>query len=209
MIRQLRVAVLSGLFLLSSLAMVHSVRAQNAPTVPSPEPVIAQTTNIPYFTLHDGMNSTLTLNNISPDSTPVTVTIYNLEGKAQVLEPITLAPHSFQQIELRDVIVGDEFASGNLNATYTGISMGVTCQVSISNPATRVSFESRDVWGQQDMQDMMPSMSKNLNGILWLPQETTEGFLAVTNIGMNKETVHVSTGSKSKTISLYRARHSL
>jgi hypothetical protein len=201
MTRQLRVAVLSGLFLLSSLAMVRYAQAQSAPS--DSTAVMAQITDIPYFTLRDGMNSTLTLNNISPNSTPVTVTIYNLEGKAQVLKPITLAPHSFQQIELRDVIVGDEFDSGNLNVAYAGISMGVTCQVSVSNSAARVSFESRDVWGQQEMQGMMPSMTKNLSGILWLPQETTEGFLAVTNIGMNKETVHVSTGSKSKTISLY------
>jgi hypothetical protein len=202
MTRQLRVAVLSGLFLLSSLAMLHSVRAQSAPP-DSGVAVMPQVTDIPYFTLNDGMNSTLTLNNVAPTSTTVTVTIYNLEGKAQVLKPITLPPHSFQQIELRDVIVGDEFGSGNLNVAYSSISMGVTCQVSVSNPAARVSFESRDVWGQQDMQDMMPSMTKNLSGILWLPQETAEGFLAVTNIGMNRETVHVSVGSKSKTVILY------
>ena len=61
MTRQLRVAVLSGLFLLSSLAMVHSVKAQNAPPV-TPMPVMDQMTNIPYFTLRDGMSSTLTRN---------------------------------------------------------------------------------------------------------------------------------------------------
>src|SRR5207245_2659817 len=36
-----------------------------------------QTTNIPYFTLRDGMNSTLTLNNTSLSPIPVTVAIYN------------------------------------------------------------------------------------------------------------------------------------
>ena len=51
MTRQLRVAVLSGLFLLSSLAMVRSVKAQNAPPV-TPMPVMDWwMTNIPYFTL--------------------------------------------------------------------------------------------------------------------------------------------------------------
>jgi hypothetical protein len=162
-----------------------------------------QMTDIPYFTLRDGMNSTLTLNNVGPAPTPVTVTIYNMEGKAQVLAPITLAPHSFKQIELRDVVVGDDFDSGNLKVAYNGISMGLTCQVSVSNPEKRVSFESRDVWGQQDMKDMMPSMTTNLSGILSLPQETAEGFLTVTNIGTNKVTVQVSTGSKPKTVALY------
>jgi hypothetical protein len=202
MTRQLRIAVLSGLFLLSSLAMVHSVRAQSVPPK-KPVTLMDQMTDIPYFTLRDGMNSTLTLNNVGPAPTPVTVTIYNMEGKAQVLAPITLAPHSFKQIELRDVVVGDDFDSGNLKVAYNGISMGLTCQVSVSNPEKRVSFESRDVWGQQDMKDMMPSMTTNLSGILSLPQETAEGFLTVTNIGTNKVTVQVSTGSKPKTVALY------
>src|SRR6266403_1461971 len=86
MTRQLRVGVLSGLFLLSSLAMVHSARAQNtaggnAPPPqasvqsqrpdPAPERQSDQVTNIPYFTLRDGMSSTLTLNNNAPSPTPV------------------------------------------------------------------------------------------------------------------------------------------
>src|SRR5882762_4225764 len=56
MTRHLRIAILSGLFLLSSLAIVHSVRAQDAPPKrPTPPPATDQMTNIPYFTLRDGM----------------------------------------------------------------------------------------------------------------------------------------------------------
>lgn len=55
-----------------------------------PQPETDQMTNIPYFTLRDGMDSTLTLQNLAPKPTPVTVTIFNLEGRAEVLDPITL-----------------------------------------------------------------------------------------------------------------------
>src|SRR6266576_1102943 len=153
-------------------------------------------TNIPYFTLRDGMSSTLTLNNVGPSPTPVTVTIYNMEGKAQMLGPITLDLHSFKQIELSDVVVGDEFNEGNIEVMYNGIPMGVTCQVSVSNLDKRVSFESRE-------QDMMDFNSAKLNGILSLAQPGAEGFLAVTNTSKNEVTVQVSIGSKQKIVRLY------
>jgi len=75
-------------------------------------PVMEQMTNIPYFTLRDGMSSTLTLNNLVSSPTPVTVTIYNEQGEGQVLKPITLDPHSFKEIKLGDVVVGDNFSTG-------------------------------------------------------------------------------------------------
>jgi hypothetical protein len=195
MTRQLTVAVLSGLFLLSSLAMVHSLRAQSTPPK-KPMPVSDQMTSIPYFTLRDGMSSTLTLNNIVPSPTQVTVTIYNMEGKAQMLAPITLDPHSFKQIELRDVVVSEEFDSGNVEVAFKSIAMGVTCQISVSNLAKRVSFESRE-------QDMMDFNSSKLNGIVSLPQPDAEGFLAMTNTSKNKVTIQVGMAAKQRTVTLY------
>jgi hypothetical protein len=88
-------------------------------------------TNIPYFTLRDGMNSTLTLNNTAPFSMPVTVSIYNMQGRVQVLPPITVDSHSFKLIEMRDVVASDLFDSGNLQISYQGIPMAVTSQLSV------------------------------------------------------------------------------
>jgi hypothetical protein len=90
-----------------------------------------QMTNIPYFTLRDGMNSTLTLNNTAPFSMPVTVSIYNMQGRVQVLPPITVDSHSFKLIEMRDVVASDLFDSGNLQISYQGIPMAVTSQLSV------------------------------------------------------------------------------
>jgi len=102
MTRQLRITALSGLFLLFFLTAVHSVRAQSTPpkrTLP-PQPVMDQMTNIPYFTLRDGMSSTLTMNNLAPTATKVTVTLFNTDGRAHVLDPIMLDPHSFKEVHL-------------------------------------------------------------------------------------------------------------
>lgn len=203
MTRQLNAILALSSFLLCAPRMVRSAQGQ-APQNPGgassktrkPAPVMDQMTNIPYFTLRDGMSSTLTLNNNASSPTPVTVTIYNMEGKAQMLNPITVDPHSYQQIDLRDLIVSEEFSSGNIEVAFNGIAMGVTCQVSVSNPDKRVSFESRE-------QDMMDFNSSKLNGILSLPQANAEGFLAVTNTSRNKLTVQVVIGSKQETATLY------
>jgi len=210
MTRQLRIAILSGLFLLPSLAMVYSVRAQGTgsgnppasqPSVqsqrpsPAPERTSDQMTDIPYFTLRDGFSSRLTLNNNAPTPTLVSVTIFNTEGRGQALNPITLGPHSVKQIELRDVVVSEMFNEGNISVAYYGKEMDITCQVSVYSLKKRVSFESRE-------QGMMDFQSSNSNGILWLPQIQAEGFLAITNVSKNKVKIQLSLGSKTSQIAL-------
>ncbi len=193
MTRQLRVAVLSGVFLLSSLAMVRSAQAQVTPPVLSSQPTSDQMTNIPYFTLRDGMSSTLTLQNLASTPTKVTLTIFNTEGRAHVLDPITLDPHSFKEVQLADV-APQGFDSGNIEVAFNGITMVVTCQVSIFSLAERVSFESRE-------QDMMDFESTNLAGIVSLPKGA-DGFLAVTNVSKNTLKYQLTAGSMEKTATL-------
>jgi len=85
-------------------------------------PVMDQMTNIPYFTLRDGMSSTLTLQNVTSTPTKVTVTIFNTEGRAHVLDPITLDSHSFKQVRLADV-APQGFESGNVEVMFNGTMM--------------------------------------------------------------------------------------
>jgi hypothetical protein len=205
MTRQLRIArLLLGVSLIFAFATARAA-AQTSGTPPGqrpsppsrpPQPQTDQMTNIPYFSLRDGMNSTLTLNNIGPKPTTVTVTIFNTEGRAHVLDPIILDLHSFKEINLVDVVPGQEFDSGNIEVAYHGIMMGVTCQVSVVSADKRVSFESRE-------QDMMDFESSSMNGIVWLPQEEAKGYLAVTNTAKNRVTVELTVGSKKKLLSLF------
>jgi hypothetical protein len=155
----------------------------------------AQVTNIPYYTLRDGMDSTLTLNNVAPTPTVAKVTIFNTLGRPLVLPPVTLEPHSFKQIDLRSVIADEDFDSGNIEVQFSGLPMILTCQVSVVSLDKRISFESRE-------QDMTDFMSLNLNGILWLPQAKAEGSLAVTNTAMNTVSVQLSVGPGKKAFTL-------
>lgn len=196
---RISVVLLTLWLTLPALSWCQAPPSQNPPApppgAPMPMPSGMQMTNIPYFTLRDGMNSTLTLNNTALEQVPnVTVTIYNSEGRSQVLPAITLEGHSFKQIELRDVVASDLFDSGSLEVSYMGTPMLVTCQLSVSSTDKRVSFESRE-------QSMMDFESSNLNGILSVPDKA-EGFLAMTNVAANPVKVTLSIGSKTKVFAL-------
>jgi len=201
MTRSRRIAALGlSTYLVFVVSIFHLSPVMAAPqtkTVPPRKtaPTSSQMTNIPYYTLRDGLSSTLTLNNLTTSAMPVNVTIYNMKGKAQLLDPITLDPHSFKQIELRDVVASDEFDSGNVEIAFNGINMAVTSQISVYSLKDRVSFESREA-------DMMDFESSKLAGILSLPKGA-DGFLAVTNASMNQVTTQLTIGSKKKEIPLF------
>jgi len=197
MTRQLRiVGLVLSVSLIFAVSMARAAAQNGSPQRPKKAPPTTnQMTNIPYYTLRDGLSSTLMLNNLTTSQMPVTVTLYNLQGKAQMLNPITLDPHSFKQIELRDVVASDEFDSGNVEIAFNGINMAVTSQVSVYSLENRVSFESREA-------DMMDFASSRLAGILSLPKGA-DGFLAVTNASMNKATVQLMAGSLKKTSILF------
>jgi hypothetical protein len=203
MARKTKLTLTICCFLMCIPLVLCSAQANNPPRTQPVQPVMAQTTNIPYFTLRDGMSSILTLNNVGPTATSVAITIYSMEGNAHPLDPITLDPHSYKQIDLSTVVPGDEFSAGNIKVAYTAIMMGVTCQVSVFSLDKRVSFESREPYEMQPTEDMMPMMSNKLGGVLSLPHREVEGFLALTNTSANQATVRVKVGSKQKSVTLF------
>jgi hypothetical protein len=191
-----RIAMLSCVCLISLANSTHLVAAQQRPApAKSPMPSTDQMTNIHYYTLRDGMSSTLTLSNFAPTQEAVTVTIFNTEGRPHVLDPISMDPHSIKEVQLADVVPAEGFDEGNIEVAFRGIDMAVTCQVSVVSVEKRISFESRE-------QGMMDFASVNLNGILWLPQKEAVGYLALTDIAKNNVTVQLEIGSKTKVVTL-------
>ena len=171
------------------------------PQVRPPKPPMPETdqmANIPYYTLRDGMNSVLTLQNVASTPTAATVTIFNMEGRPHALDPLTLDPYSVKTVNLQEDVVCplETFDSGNIEVAFHGMSMAVTGQVTVSSVNQRVSFESRE-------QGMMDFETTKLNGIVWLPQPDAQAYLAITNASANKATVQMTVGSKNKEIPLF------
>ena len=154
-----------------------------------------QMTNIPYFSLRDGMDSTLTLNNLASQPTVVNVTIFNTHGDAHALAPITLPPRAITELDLSKSVRDDSFGSGNVEIAYNGQMMQVTAQVSIFSMDKRVDIESREA-------DMMDFASSSLAGILSMPQEGDKGYLAITNVASQSIDVRLSAGGRTSNITL-------
>ncbi len=154
-----------------------------------------QSANIPYFTLRDGMNSTLTLQNRAPSETVARVTLFSMDGRSQGLAPIAIAPYSFIELDLRGVVEDGEFKSGNIQVAFTGLPMILAAQISITSSQHPLSYESR-------AQVAMDFMSTKLNGILWLPRPGAEGSLAITNVATTSVAVHLESGGKQETLTL-------
>jgi hypothetical protein len=191
MTRQPSAVLCLGLFLMSLAAMSHAARAQSMST--DPTAVMNQMTNIPYFTLRDGMSSTLTLQNLSMKPAKVQVTIFNAAGQAHMLDPITVNIRSFKEVHLADVAPSG-FDFGNIEVAFNGTPMMVTSQVSVFSLESRVSFESRE-------SDMTDFESTKLAGIVLIPKGGN-GYLAVTNVANNRVSFELTASTLRRTVAL-------
>lgn len=183
---------LAVLILALSPSGLAQTKAMSATTASMPS---MQMTNIPYFSLRDGMDSTLTLNNLAPSPTAVNVTIFNTNGDAQPLTPMTLPAHSITEVDLSKSVRDDSFDSGNIEISYSGQMMQVTAQVSIFSIDKRVDIESREA-------DMMDFASTSLAGILSLSEPDAEGFIAVTNVAPTTVPVTLTVGEHHRELRL-------
>lgn len=160
-----------------------------------------QMTNTPYFSQADGMFSILTLNNNMITDTPVSITLFDMDGDASPLPSITLKAGSITNFPLQDLLkrANASFDSGSIEITYqSATSMSVTAQVGVFDPNARISFESREV-------DMMDFMSSKMNAIVWIPEPAAQAFLALNNTGTNTVHVQYSFGNEKHELKL-RAR---
>ncbi len=176
-------------------AMPPNGTAQN--TAPAPESGASQSANIPYFTLRDGMDSVLILNNLTPHPIVTNVTIFNMHGDARPLDALTLPARGITQIDLPQALSRDRerFDSGNVEISYTGLMMQVTAQVSISSADKRIDIESREA-------DMMDFASTKLAGIISTPGAGDKGYLAITDASPQPLSVHLRVGDHARDVRL-------
>jgi hypothetical protein len=127
-----------ALFLLVTLVIVQ--RGQQLPVSASTSVACAQViedhvVNIPYFTESEGMRSTLTLNNNMPEASEVRLTIFNRKGESFTPSAITIPPNGVERVSMKTMTEGatGDFNSGSIQVFYHGMSMAVTCQVSVTS----------------------------------------------------------------------------
>src|SRR5436190_1294651 len=89
---------------------------------PTPTPEIPHTLVGSYYTLENNIDAKLLLNNKGTLQLSVLPTLYNLQGQALQLSPVTVEPNSHRYINLADwaAIGGESFRSGNIKLFHYG-----------------------------------------------------------------------------------------
>jgi len=195
MTRQLRIAVFSGLFLLSSLTMVHSVRAQSAPPDPAatqrysnrkPPDAIDNELIVAYWTTETGWTSELQLRNNLAGQNLVVTPVLRLggDGAETALAPVTIKPQEVTSIDLGSAIgtsapqwIG---TYGSLVLRYH--SMGHSNLYA----ALMVRRTGHPIAFHIDAMSEDPDFDAGAReGVWWLPKSTTSDYLILTNRGGN------------------------
>jgi hypothetical protein len=192
MTRQLRFAVLSGLSLLSSLAMVHSVRAQSGPPeLPAMNrrhdahsiAAADQEKFILYWTTETGWRSELQLrNNLAAGDLTITPALRTPDGTETALSPVTVKPQEIKIVDLEAAVVGSApqyiGTYGSLIMRYSSPSAdNLFAMLMIHDVGHSVAFHI-DATGQSS-----DPAHGSREGIWWLPNDTATDYLVLTNLG--------------------------
>ncbi|MGH9915517.1 MAG: hypothetical protein ACRD63_09555, partial [Pyrinomonadaceae bacterium] len=162
------------------LLIIPSHSTSSASTASKPAQQQAQAALFTYWSVDDGLSSSVFLNNASGIELTVRPTLYNLSGKQLVINPITLGARRQITANIADWLnqnnADDSFKQGNLILNYEAENATLLgSQVVITKAASSLSF---------DVPVAMPTSfeSSRLEGIWWRPNEASRYDLVLSNM---------------------------
>jgi hypothetical protein len=98
-----------------------------------------------YYTLENGTDARLLLNNKGNIQLEVQPVLYNLQGQELSLPPVTVESQSFRFINLQDwaSLGGESFRSGNIKLFHVGKDLVLGSQIYLTQEASSLSFEEK------------------------------------------------------------------
>jgi hypothetical protein len=200
MTRQLKLAVLSGLFLLSSLAMVRSVRAQSGP----PTGMMQMPVVVPLFIEDSLFTSRLVMVNSSLVSTYADVVLRGLDGKEIAHQRVMFAPQSQQRVEIGALLrtTGSRATTGSITIMQSPDLQGMVILAQLA-----MTYVGSGEPNYIDEETAMPTAESSL--VLRSVADSSYGspVVAITSLGESGQNVTVEclAGSEthSKIIQLY------
>jgi len=107
--------------------------------------------DFPYYSLRDGFNSTLHLVNVTTTPIDLTIAIHSLSGQTVLAPILTMPALDERSLDLAALLtqlsadVTGAFAEGSISVYFTGLIMPIAGQLTMTNPAQRMSFETEMV----------------------------------------------------------------
>ncbi|MCI0485378.1 MAG: hypothetical protein L0229_02145, partial [Blastocatellia bacterium] len=166
----------------------HAARAQSIST---------QSAWFAFWSVGDGFDSSIGLNNASNSELIIRPILYNLDGRGLPVKPIILPPRQQTVADIAGWIAesgGDQsFNQGNLILTYDAPDPAyLGAQLNISNPVSSLIFNVRHE---------MPAnfTSSRLEGLWWRHDDSSQLNLALTNTTDGKVTAQaIFTGEQGR-----------
>ncbi len=130
-----------------------------------------------YYSIEDGMTSTLTLNNKGPHPIDVTPILYNLKGQRFVGSPVTVNGESSLNVEfgILAILAGPDFKKGSFEFTYLGRMMEM-------GGGLRIIDERRSlIFDEQMLEPGMKFSSPQLEAVYSIPFDSAQVNVIVSN----------------------------
>ena len=125
--------------------------------------------DFPYYSLREGFESTLLLVSDSPKPLEFVMAVRSVSGQTVVAPGMSIQPQEKLPIDLRSLLAqlgadptGD-FAEGSISVYFNGTIMPLAGQLTMSNPARRLIFESEVV----DNSPGLGLLPKQLHALWW------------------------------------------
>ncbi len=178
-----------GVFLVLSLSS-PKIALVATPAGTGPNHVLA----LPYYTVKDGWESTLVLNNAVSEPLPVSITLYSLAGEALTLPVQTLGPLQNKTIDLSEFTRrSPTFRQGSVQLSFNhenGMALGP--QLTVENQNQHQSI---------DMEPAMGQKSNKLEGLWWSLDQETDAIVILCNTLDQPLTVLVTVDDRGRQLS--------
>ena len=174
------------LFLLNRHARFSSAQTEEATSTPccgQENQIAPRQLHFPYYSLKDGFSSTVLFVSGSPEPLDFVMAVRSRSGQTVLAPTMTIQPQEKLPVDLATLLaeqgadIAGDFAEGSVTAYYTGRIMPLAGQLTMSNPARRMIFESEMVDNSPGL-GLLPS---ELNGLWWGLGGGREATIVVTN----------------------------
>lgn len=130
-----------------------------------------------YYTLNEGFNTKLLLNNKGPDPIEIQSTLFSLGSERLGVPPVTVAGNSHMFVELSDWVstAGDQFREGSIQLLHPGKDLVIGAQLYLTDSKHSLSFEEKLT--------ELGKGSPRLEGVWWLPSPKGTVSLVLSNTG--------------------------
>ena len=131
-----------------------------------------------FYDVESFTSAKLLLNNKDIVAREIRPTLYGEDGGILEIAPVTVEPNSFQMVDLKEwaALGGTGFRRGSIRLFHTGKDLVIGSEVYLEDDQRSLNFEEK-------LHEIGTFDSRRLEGVMYIPTQTTEAKLIISNAG--------------------------